>query len=327
VSDTFFTTSPHWGFYVLLYFFVGGIAGGSLFLAGLLHLFGRPDDRPTVRVGQHVAVVGAALSALLLTVDLTKPFRFWHMLIQSNTGAPMFKAWSPMSVGAWGLLGFGAVALLASLGALGETRPQRWGRFARLARGVPGAAIAAVGGVLGLFFAGYTGVLLSVTNRPIWADSTWLGVLFLLSGVSSAAATLLLLERRSRRGRMNPAPTVAELTPTAEWLLRLDRRILGLELVALIVFLWSLGAVARAWIGWNGLLLVVGVVGAGILVPLLLAPSGRRDTASGESHGLDLRRAPTAAGLVVLGSFLLRLVVLVSSAQIGATGSGIGAGP
>jgi protein NrfD len=312
VSDTFFTTSPHWGFYVLLYFFVGGIAGGSLFVAGLLHLFGRPDDRPTVRIGQHVAVVGAALSALLLTVDLTKPFRFWHMLIQSNSGAPMFKAWSPMSVGAWGLLGFGLVASLASLGALGEARPQRWGRFAGLARGVPGATIAAVGAVVGLFFAGYTGVLLSVTNRPIWADSTWLGVLFLLSGVSSAAATLLLLGRRA-----DQHPT------TSEWLVGFDRRILGLELGALIVFLWSLGAVARAWIGWNGLLLVVGVVGAGILVPLLLAPSGRRGAASDGSRGRDLRRAPAAACLVLLGSFLLRLVVLVSSAQIEVTGTGV----
>lgn len=316
MSDTFFTTSPHWGVYVLLYFFVGGIAGGSLFLAGLLHLFGRPEDRPTVRAGQHVALAGAVLSSFLLIVDLTKPFRFWHMLIQSNTGAPMFKGWSPMSVGAWGLLAFGAVALLASLGALGETRPQRWGRFAGLARGFPGGAIAVVGGALGLFFAGYTGVLLSVTNRPIWADSTWLGVLFLLSGVSSAAATLFLLGRRRDQ---HPA--------TSEWLVGFDRRILGLELVALIVFLWSLGSVARSWIGWNGLLLVVGVVGAGILVPLLLDRSGRRSASPDGSLGRDLRRAPTAAGLVLLGSFLLRLVLLVSSARIEATGSGVVAGP
>ena len=29
MSDTFFTTSPHWGWYIVFYFFVGGIAGGA----------------------------------------------------------------------------------------------------------------------------------------------------------------------------------------------------------------------------------------------------------------------------------------------------------
>ena len=305
MPDTFFTTSPHWGVLVLLYFFVGGIAGGSLFLAGLLHLFGAPADRPTVRTGQYVALVGAGLSGLLLTLDLTKPFRFWHMLIESNTGAPMIKPWSPMSVGAWSLLGFGAVSLLACLGALGEARPGRWGRFAGLARGIPGAVIAVAGAALGLFFAGYTGVLLSVTNRPIWADSTWLGVLFLLSGVSAATATLFLLGRWTR-----------ERQATGEWLMGLDRRILALELFVLAGFLGSLGAVAESWIGWNGILLVVGVAGAGILAPLLLhRPAQRSDPVS--------RRAPAAAGLVLLGSFLLRLLVLASSAGIQANASGV----
>lgn len=309
MSDTFFTTSPHWGVYVLLYFFVGGIAGGSLFLASLLHLFGTPADRPTIRTGQQVALVGAALSAVLLTVDLTKPLRFWHMLIASNTGTPMFKAWSPMSVGAWALLGFTALALLACLGALGESRPERWGRFARLARGIPGRLIALGGGALGLFFAGYTGVLLSVTNRPIWADSTWLGVLFLLSGVSAATATLFLL---GRRRQLHPA--------TSSWLVDLDRRILALELLVLCIFLASLGAVARSWIGWNGLLLLGGVGGAGILLPLWLH---RVHPVASTPRSPDRLTAPAAAGLVLLGSFLLRLVVLLSSAQIQAVGSGV----
>jgi formate-dependent nitrite reductase membrane component NrfD len=305
LPDTFFTSSPHWGVFVLLYFFVGGIAGGSLFLAGLLHLFGAPADRPTVRTGQYVALAGAGLSGLLLTFDLTKPFRFWHMLIESNTGAPMFKPWSPMSVGAWTLLGFGVVSLLACLGALGEARPGRWGRFAGLARGAPGAVIAVAGAALGLFFAGYTGVLLSVTNRPIWADSTWLGVLFLLSGISAATATLFLLGRRTR-----------ERQATGEWLMGLDRRILALELFVLAGFLGSLGRVAESWIGWSGALLVVGVAGAGILAPLLLdRPAQGSDPVS--------RRAPAAAGLVLLGSFLLRLLVLASSAGIQANASGV----
>ena len=47
-----------------------------------------------------------------------------------------------------------------------------------------------LGSIFGLFLAGYTGVLLAVTNRPIWADSTLLGLLFLVSGASTGAAAL-----------------------------------------------------------------------------------------------------------------------------------------
>jgi len=164
MPDVFFTSSPHWGAYIVLYFFVGGIAGGTLFLAGLLHLAGRPEDRPAIRAGYGLALAGGVLSGLLLTLDLTKPARFWHMLFQSNTGALMLKSWVPMSVGAWALLGFCAVALFAVLGALGEVRPDRWKRAAFLARGLPGGVLAVLACGLGLFLAGYTGVLLAVTS-------------------------------------------------------------------------------------------------------------------------------------------------------------------
>jgi formate-dependent nitrite reductase membrane component NrfD len=320
MSDSFFTSSPHWGLSVLLYFFVGGIAGGCLFLAGLLHLFGTAADRPTVRMGRYFALAGAVLSALLLTLDLTRPLRFWHMLIQSHSGRPILKPWSPMSLGAWGLLTLGSLAFLTTLAALAESRPARWGRFAALGRGFPGAVLATAGALAGLFIAGYTGILLSVTNRPIWADSTWLGVLFLLSGVSCAGAALFLLASRSQ-------PRVE-----AHWLLEFDRRILVLELVALGIFLWSLGEVARSWIGWNGVLLVLGVAGAGIVIPLRLtgtpgdraAAAGSREPGASGTH--FPASAPIAACLVLLGGFLLRLLVIASSARIQASGSGV-AGP
>src|SRR5207253_8092479 len=38
-----------------------------------------------------------------------------------------------------------------------------------------------------------TGVLLAVTNRPIWADTTLLGLTFLISAASTSAALLILL--------------------------------------------------------------------------------------------------------------------------------------
>ena len=72
----------------MTYVFVGGIAGGPFILAALLHLFGKPVDRPAVRTGYFIALAGG-LVGVLLVVDLTQPLRFGHMLIQSNTGSPM----------------------------------------------------------------------------------------------------------------------------------------------------------------------------------------------------------------------------------------------
>ena len=39
-SDTWFSKAPEWGWLIVVYFFLGGIAGGAAFLSGLLDLFG-----------------------------------------------------------------------------------------------------------------------------------------------------------------------------------------------------------------------------------------------------------------------------------------------
>jgi formate-dependent nitrite reductase membrane component NrfD len=306
MPDTFFTASPHWTWWIILYFFVGGIAGSAFFLASLLHLFGRPADRPLVRLGYYLAFAGAVLSGFLLTIDLDRPERFWHMLIQSNTGRPMLKPWEPMSVGSWGLLLFGLFAFLAALAAASEDRPNvrllQAAPVRALRRPRPSAAIAVLGSIFGLFIAGYTGVLLAVTNRPIWADSTLLGLLFLVSGASTGSAALILLAIWRRSG--HPA--------SLDWLGWFDRRALMLELLVLILFLVSLGSVARVFLGWWGLVLLLGVIGIGILTPLLLE---RRTGRLAPSHLVR------SASLVLLGGFLLRVVVLLSSEGIHVLGS------
>ena len=268
---------------------------------------GRMEDGRLVRMGYYVAFVGVVTSGFLLTIDLTRPLRFWHMLIQNHTGKPMFKPWVPMSVGAWGLLLFGLFSFLAALAALSEERQKprllqsKPVRFLR--RRGPSTVVAVLGSIFGLFIAGYTGVLLAVTNRPIWADSSLLGLLFLVSGASTGAAALILLAIWRRAG--HPA--------SIGWLTWFDRNVLVLELLVLIAFLVSLGSVARVFLSWWGALLV-GVVGAGILMPLLLE-RGHRVHAT--------RHLVRSASLVLLGGFLLRVVVLLSSNQIHVLGSGV----
>ena len=295
MSDTFFSGAPHWTWFIIPYFFVGGLAGGAYFLAALLEWFGRPDDRPVIRTGYRVAAVGAILSGLLLTIDLGRPLRFWHMLFQSaNFPAIMFKSWSPISFGAWAILLFGLFSVLSALGAMAEE-----GRLQNPAlravggviRGGIAKLVAGIGGLLGFFVAGYTGILLSVTNRPIWADSPWLGALFVASGASTGAAVLILL-----------APARGATEQSLARLSAFDTKALVVELLVLVLFVASLGSVNRVWIGFWGLVLLVGVVGLGIVAPLRLHAQ-RRPLAS-------------AAKLVLVGGFLLRLATMLASEGI-----------
>jgi protein NrfD len=297
-SDTFYTGPPHFRWWIILYFFVGGISGGALLVASLLRLFGTREDTHFIRLGVYISFIGCVISAILLVVDLGVPLRFWHMLLQDHTGRPMFKWWSPMSVGAWGLLVFGFFSFLATLRALWDDRRLTWSTLEFLQR-APISVFGAVGGILGgLFLAGYTGVLLAVTNRPVWADSSWLGLLFLLSGISTSVAALLLASRW--RG--------IRVASTEKRLAQFDRIALVLELIVLVIFVVSLGPVAQAFLNASGVLLLLGVVGVGIVMPLRMG----RDAA---------HNVATASILVLFGGFVLRVVVLLGSEQIHVAGA------
>jgi len=295
MPSTFFTEAPHWRWLIILYFFLGGIAGGCYFVAVLMDFAGRPSERPLARLGYLLAFPLVVVCGLLLIVDLGRPERFWHMLIQAATWRPMLKTYSPMSFGAWGLLVFGGFAFLSFLGALADDDAR--GGLAMLRPPRPlGAIIGVLGGIAGFFLASYTGVLLAVTNRPIWSDTTVLGAVFLVSSASTSIALLLLLG--SRR-----VVVVSGLRALA----RFDTIVLVLELLALIGLVVSLGSLARVWLNTWGVLLVLGVVGLGIVVPLLLHARARTPLSAA---------ARIAAVLVLVGGFVLRVVIVLSSELI-----------
>ncbi len=295
-SSTWFSADPHWAWLIATYFFVGGLAGGSYFVAALIDLFGRSEDRPLAHLGYYVAFPCVVLSGLVLIIDLGRPLRFWHMLIESNTYRPMIKTWSPMSIGSWGLMLFGAFAFLSFLAALAEDGRIPWSRLRTFrAPSAPGRVTAVVGGLAGFYVAGYTGVLLAVTNRPIWSDTPLLGLLFVVSAASTSTALLILLAHRS--GRTTPA--VADLH-------RLDAWVIAVEVVVLIAVMISLGPVLRAWMNTWGVLLLI-ATGLGMIAPLVLLWRARR---------LPEMSMATAAVLVLIGGFLLRVVIVFSSASV-----------
>jgi formate-dependent nitrite reductase membrane component NrfD len=217
------------------------------------------------------------------------------MLLQSETWRPMLKTYSPMSLGAWGLLIFGGFALLSFLAALGDD--DRRPRYTMLRPpSLLGDVISVLGGLAAFFLVSYTGVLLAVTNRPIWSDTTLLGAVFLVSSASTSIALLVLLGSR----RVFAVASLRALT-------RFDTIVLVLELIALVALVVSLGSVARVWLNAWGALLVLGVVGLGIVVPLLLHARTRTPLSG---------TARAAAVLVLIGGLLLRVVIVLSSEAI-----------
>jgi protein NrfD len=293
-SDTWYTQAPDWGWLIVVYFFLGGIAGGAAFLSAMFDLFGAPEDRPMARLGYVVAFIAIVLAGPLLIVDLHRPERFWHQFIASKSHGLIFKWWSPISYGSWAVGLFGVLITLAFVG----TIAQREGSpriLLSLREGMLGRIVSVLTGLFGLFVAGYTGILLAATNRPLWADTTLLGLLFLLSGVSAAAAVMTLLGRRT-----HPA--------SVHWLNQMDAWTSLIELAVLIVLALSLGSVAReVWGNGWGVLLVVGVAVVGLLLPLLLHWRPRL---------LGNLSVPSAAVLVIVGSFLLRTVIVLSSQAV-----------
>jgi formate-dependent nitrite reductase membrane component NrfD len=213
-----------------------------------------------------------------------------------------------MSTGSWALLIFGIFSFGGFLTALADddrlTSPRLRALQPRLRPlhglrppSLIGRLFAATGGIFGFFIAGYTGVLLAVTNRPIWADTQLLGLLFIVSAASTSAALMILLAHR--RGWTMPA--VAALH-------RMDTWMIVLELVVLAAVMISLGPVLAAWwLNAWGVLLVVGVVGLGLLVPLVM---------SWRPAALRWSSITAGAVLVLIGGFLLRVVVVLSSESV-----------
>ncbi len=293
MPDTMYSVSPHWGWYAVVEFFVAGLAGTAAGIAALLWLFGRrPGDRWVARWGFGIATAGSLVSGLLLILDLKRPDRFWHMLIMSKTFLPTFaKWWSVMALGAWALFIFGATSFLLFVGSLAQT-----GRIPRslafLANKPVGTILALASGLSGTFYAGYKGVLLNATNRPLWGDTTWLGALLFASGMASASAVLLLLSR-------SKAPE------SAQWLHQLLFGALAVTLVVSLGMLFTLDSEVRRLVLGNvyGVILAV-ALGLGVVAPLVIA--GRPQLAGRYA-------AVTLTVLAVTGAFLLRVAVILSS--------------
>jgi formate-dependent nitrite reductase membrane component NrfD len=267
---------PGWEMSIIWYFFLGGIAGGAYFTAAIADNFGSRRDQAVARVGYLLSLPLVAVCGVLLIVDLGVPKRFMNMILH-------FKFWDPMSIGAWVVGIFGAFTFVSSV--LSFTSSESMAQLRR--------RISLVGMLFGFFLAAYTGVLLSNSALPFWGDSRLMGALFLASGGSTGMAAVALIIFVTGRS-VDEAWHKIEVA---------DRYSMLVEMLVLALFLGVLGAAAQpittghfARLFWGGL------VGAGLVVPLLLNLFGSRVRALGL----------VSAVLVLVGGFILRYVVVMS---------------
>lgn len=273
VPSTWFTAHPEWHWLVVLYFFFGGLAGGLYVLGALIDLMGRTRDRPLARVAYLAVLPCLAISGLALIFDLSRPDRFWHILLQAHGGWPLFQLWTPLNSGAWALLAFSVFAVLSALG----IRPP----------GLAGKAVCVAGALLGLYITAYEGALLAFTSRPIWSETPLIGAVLALTALSMAAAFLWLFAR----WRAWDLPGVAALA-------RIDAQALAVALVAFIALLFTLGGSASALASPANLAMLVLIFVAAFAAPLVLRLLGRRLAA--------------AAALTLAGGFLVRTFIVFS---------------
>jgi formate-dependent nitrite reductase membrane component NrfD len=305
-----FAGDPHWTWYILGYFFLAGLAGGCYFIAAFLRHWGTPADEPVARLGFYAALPPILIAPILLTLDLNKPLRFWHMLVNTTPDSfgLNFNSGTPMSVGVWALLVasvFAVVSFVDTLVRDGKLRNPITRRLSALLEGSAGKVWDVAGAVVFLFIAGYTGVLLAVSNQPIWSDTWALGGLFLASGLAGSAALLLLLTRY-RRG-----------AEASRGFLHLSERLFAvLEVLLLAVLVLTLigdGTLDEAFdLPWIPLWLLAV---AGMLLGLRGRAADRRGTTPGGAATVARTQAWVVVPVIVLVGVLALRAAIIFSAQ------------
>src|SRR6266851_6559307 len=242
-----------WSWEIMLYFFLGGLAGGSFLVSTLADLLGSVKDAALIRAGRFIALICMIISPILLIKDLGRPERFHHML-------RVLKLRSAMSLGSWAITVFGMCCGLITAHQMANDGLLNWfPPLARFLKVLPVKIIEVIGSVFGLFVASYTGVLLSSTAVPVWARARHiLGPLFLSSALSTALASLSLLLSlgRSKQDTLERLDSAEMITMATEL-----GRISTLPRV--------LGPLAKPLFkGRVGVLFLAGTISGGLIVPL-----------------------------------------------------------
>jgi len=285
---------PHlniWHWQIPLYLFLGGLAAGILFFAALYYINGREKDyQAAVRIAPFLTPFLLVFGLIALFIDLRHKMFFWQLYTN-------IKLQSPMSWGAWTLMVITPVSFIWCALHLRDLFPKwdwkyNWIKILEEFFNRYKKALAWVMLIYSVILGIYTGILLSAFNaRPLWNTSI-LGPLFLASGLSAGAASILILSRSASERKL---------------FARIDLIIIGIELFLIIhMFMGFLASTqvqidaARMFLGGPYTMSFwIFVVIMGMILPAVL-------------EILELRKyhipAILPAILVLFGSIMLRFI-------------------
>lgn len=286
-----------WSWAIYLYLWMAGIAGGAYFAAFLSERFTGMTDKKLLKPATIAGIPLAIIGVILLIVDLGQPIRFWHLFTE-------FDVASPMSMGTWILLIWVAIAVIMVILWWAQTNifKSTNGGISSLANGLGWIEL-----IFSILLIAYTGVLLAVSGRPLWAHTALLPALFVASAISTGVALIILIAlfRRSISNRI-----IGRLAEA-------DAIVIIIELAVMIgLIIWLatsnlMGAGDALKIIISGTLAVpfwLGVVLVALLIPLGLEIT---------NWGKDLenkavwRAIMASSACVVLGGLVLRAVMVV----------------
>jgi len=273
--------APHWRWLIIVYFFLGGIAGASYTIGTIANVFSK--DRAVERAARYISFLAFLPCPPLLVLDLGRPERFLHML-------RIVKLKSPMSLGSWALTFAGMFATLsAGLELLADLTH----------RDMPGARrlIGIAGLPFTVFLSGYTGILLAATNIPLWWRAfPLLSPTFVSSAYSTSLAALSVALGLGGE----------EQADTARRIARAEALCLTIELSALTAVILRLGRIGRPLIaGRLGLIFWPVTYLGGVVAPLLLQLSG-----PARGRHVSRSRSLATAGITLAGGFSLRALMV-----------------
>lgn len=282
-----------WGWEIPVYLFLGGLVAGMMIISGYFIFSKRFKNKDCVTYTLPIiSLILLSLGMFALFLDLEHKLFVWRLYTT-------FKISSPMSWGAWILILVYPVIIANMLMDPPKFIAAKFPQLQKIKDYIHekpalikniGVSNMLLGGMLGV----YTGVLLNTMgSRPLW-NSSMLWVLFLVSGLSAAAAFVHM---------------IAKDVEERELLAKADNGFLTIEIFVLGLLIIGLLTSSAVHINAAKLLIDgpyapvfwVFVVGMGVIIPLIIQLLA-------VNH--KIKHTPIAPIMVIVGGLILRFIIV-----------------
>jgi tetrathionate reductase subunit C len=161
------------GYYIAIYFYITGLHMGFYTTSVVATLLGKEEWKPIGKIGAVGALIVLAVAPIFLLIDLTQPFRFWHLFAYINPE-------SSISWGTFFLTAYPPIGLIYAWCVLkGNYRAAKiWGLC-----GFP----------IAISVHGYTGFILALAKGRAFWNTPINPILFLVSAMVSGLALMIII--------------------------------------------------------------------------------------------------------------------------------------